>query len=369
MFSRVVTAGGKGVGKSTFLRWLTNKLLAYGPVVFLDLDPGQAELGLPGYLSLAVIKEPLLGPNFCHADRATELSLFLGDINVSNCPKRFLQCVRKLVDFLNAEKRFRGLPVVVNTMGWCRGVGLMLLVDTIRLLLPTTTVQLHSRFHRKNYPFSLAPDTVSSCLDSWAGLPPAAPLAYNLLEFLAVPESLTARDMRTRDYWGLPDPRLTRELVLLAAIGKAGGLEGMTVYRVPWSQVSLHLSHVKVEPGQLLAALSLAVVDLCRVEEAAVRRAVSPGLYSSLHRPPLVPSLGWGLIRNIDCAARVLYLATAAGPEALESANCLVGGVTRLPDSVLLGQRGRDNPYLAAGAENPLDLPWQRNFKPRGHAT
>ena len=53
--SRVLVAGGKGVGKSTFLRWFTNKLLSSGPVLFLDLDPGQAELGLPGYLSMSAL--------------------------------------------------------------------------------------------------------------------------------------------------------------------------------------------------------------------------------------------------------------------------------------------------------------------------
>ena len=43
-------------------RWLTNKLLAErGEVLFLDLDPGQKEFGLPGYLSLALMDKPLLG--------------------------------------------------------------------------------------------------------------------------------------------------------------------------------------------------------------------------------------------------------------------------------------------------------------------
>merc|ERR1712059_80003 len=40
---RVVVAGGKGVGKSTLLRWLTNKMLSkQDTILFLDLDPGQA---------------------------------------------------------------------------------------------------------------------------------------------------------------------------------------------------------------------------------------------------------------------------------------------------------------------------------------
>jgi polynucleotide 5'-kinase involved in rRNA processing len=49
----VLVCGGKGVGKSTFLRYLTNKLLrAVGPVLYVDFDPGQAELTIPGLTTI-----------------------------------------------------------------------------------------------------------------------------------------------------------------------------------------------------------------------------------------------------------------------------------------------------------------------------
>jgi len=59
--ARLLAAGGKVVGKSTFVLWLSNRLLATGQVVYLDLDPGQREFGLPGYISLAVLDSPPLG--------------------------------------------------------------------------------------------------------------------------------------------------------------------------------------------------------------------------------------------------------------------------------------------------------------------
>jgi len=363
---KLVVAGGKGVGKSTFNRWLINRLLEKGPVILMDLDPGQAELSLPSYLSLAVITEPLLGPNFCHQGRKTELKLFLGDINVSNCPGRFLACVGQLVDHLNSREDLATLPLVVNTMGWCKGVGLMLLIDTLRLVQPTTTIQLHSRFHRKNFPYSLTPEAVMSSKDSWTHTKAAVPLSFNLLDFLAVPETL-GRDMRARDYWGLPDPRLTREMVVLGALGRMGGLLGMPVYRVPWAQVALHVAHCKVEPQGLLAALNLAIVDLCKVDEKEMRRSRTEGLFATLRRTPVSPSIGWGVVRNIDSANQVLYVATGAPPELVSKCNCLVAGACRLPDSLTLSQSGKGVSYLAAGQESPLDLPWQRNFKPRSH--
>ena len=364
---KLVVAGGKGVGKSTFNRWLINKLLEKGPVILMDLDPGQAELSLPSYLSLSVITVPLLGPNFCHQGRKTELKLFLGDINVSNCPGRFLACVRHLVDHLNSREDLAHLPVVVNTMGWCRGVGLMLLIDTLRLVKPTTIIQLHSRFHRKNFPYSLTPEAVMSSNDSWTNSKVSVPLSFNLLDFLAVPETL-GRDMRARDYWGLPDPRLTREMVVLGALGGMGGLWGMPVYRVPWDKVALHVAHCKLEPQGLLAALNVAMVDLCTVNEREICKSKTKGLYATLRRTPVTPSIGWGVVRNIDSTNQVLYVATSAPPDLVSKCNCLVAGACRLPDSLVLSQVGKGASYLAVGQESPLDLPWQRNFKPRGHS-
>ncbi|XP_069681346.1 polynucleotide 5'-hydroxyl-kinase NOL9 isoform X2 [Periplaneta americana] len=62
-----VMCGGKGVGKSTFLRFLVNQCLPhFGEVLCLDFDPGQPEFNVPGCVSAVVLKEPLLGPNFTH---------------------------------------------------------------------------------------------------------------------------------------------------------------------------------------------------------------------------------------------------------------------------------------------------------------
>ena len=363
----VLVAGGKGVGKSTFSRWFTNKLLLKSPVVFLDLDPGQAELSIPGYLSVGIVSQPFLGPNFCHVDRKLEMSLYLGDINVANCPGRFNQITRTLIDFVKTDPRFQNLPVVVNTMGWCKGVGLMLVIDTIRYLQPTTLVQLHSRFHRKNYPYSLDHHTVASSRDCWdSTLAHSTRLSYSLLEFLAVPESMPAKDMRAKDYWGLPDPRTTREAVLLSFLGKT--CWPYPVYKISLANITLGVLHTKVDPCTLLATMNLALVDLCQVEEKYVRKPENEGLYRVLgNKVPMMLSLGIGLVRNIDMSAGVLYLATCTPTAVLNSVNCLLAGTTKIPDSVLLSNKQKGSPYIANSSSNPLDRSWQRHHKPRGN--
>jgi len=367
---RILVAGGKGVGKSTFLRWFTNKLLInHKQIVFLDLDPGQAELAIPGYLSFSVVTNPILGPNFCHIDRPKECSFHLGDINVANCPGRFIQIVKFLMDHIRLDPRLNQLPLVINTMGWTRGMGLMLLVDTIRYIQPTTVVQLHSRFHRKNLPYSLTPESVTTSTDSWTKVSSIEhqQLSYSLIELLAVPESINAKDMRSSDYWGLPDPRLTREFVLLSSLARSGGVHQLPVYKIPLHKISLHVTHESVEPKALMAALNLALVDICTVEERLVRHAKDPGLYNILHQSPIVPSLGYGIVRNIDAVNKVLYLATSVEKDLLVKANCLVAGSTKLPESVLLCLQKRGSQYIeSVASDNPLDSPWQRHHKPKG---
>jgi polynucleotide 5'-hydroxyl-kinase GRC3/NOL9 len=64
--SRGVMCGGKGAGKSTFLRYCVNRLLFRGPVLVVDLDPGQAEFTVAGNVSATIVDKPLIGPNFTH---------------------------------------------------------------------------------------------------------------------------------------------------------------------------------------------------------------------------------------------------------------------------------------------------------------
>lgn len=69
--SKMLICGGKGVGKSVFLRYAINKLLLnYPQVRVIDLDPGQSEFTPPGCISVVSIKEPIFGPNFTHLLKA-----------------------------------------------------------------------------------------------------------------------------------------------------------------------------------------------------------------------------------------------------------------------------------------------------------
>ena len=180
----VVVCGTKNVGKSTFSTFLVNELLQkYPTVAFLETDVGQPEFSAPGCLSLHVFSErlssqprvQLLDPLRCY---------FYGDVSPKQDPEKYLRCIFALQSFFlhhlhhqeqiempsvalaeghvaqpplpgvaHAEGQVAvAIPLVINTNGWIRGLGLDVLIDILRQVTPTHVVQILSPLTAKNLP-------------------------------------------------------------------------------------------------------------------------------------------------------------------------------------------------------------------------
>lgn len=139
-FEKILLCGGKGVGKSTLLRYACNTFLKdYEQVLVIDLDPGQPEFSIPGCLSATIIKEPLFGPNYTHLQNSVE-SFYLGIVNVSQNPHLYLQCVKKLIESCNA---IDNMPILINCMGFTRGLGLELMISILNIVQPHRVIELY----------------------------------------------------------------------------------------------------------------------------------------------------------------------------------------------------------------------------------
>jgi len=339
---KLIATGGKGVGKSSFLRWMTNQLMNEkgGEVLFLDLDPGQKEFGLPGYMSLSCLDKPVLGPNFCQAEPKWQKSVYLGDISPGSNPRRYVECVSLLLKCLSEHTK---LPVLVNTMGWCQGLGMMLNIEIIRRLSPTTVVQLNSSSYKSNFPSSLTSQYVSSKKSSWSKT--STNLSYSLLEFNSVNE---------RNDFPVLRPNILRDIQTCAWLGKRSSIQEWAVYNVPMSCVALTVLHKRVSNYGLLAALASRFVDLYHVEEECIRKAKDGESYSLLSRDAVSLSIGIGFIRGIERSSNLIYVATEVDPEKLQDVNCIAGGALELPTS--LQKQVNIGPYLAPNTGNPLEL-------------
>lgn len=142
--SRQMIIGGKGAGKSTFLRYLINKnLQEFDRILLIDLDIGLPEMFVPQTVSATIITEPILGPGYFHSTTPYKAYLF-GDVNVLVSPIKYLKCVLKLLKHCSCRDELRSMPWVINTMGYSHGFGLELIAAILRALNPTDLIQIQS---------------------------------------------------------------------------------------------------------------------------------------------------------------------------------------------------------------------------------
>lgn len=160
--SKLLTIGGKGVGKSTFVRYLINSnLKKFHKFVFIDLDIGQPELFVPQTLSAAIVTEPILGPGYLQNLKPAKAVLF-GDINVLPDPIRYLRCVGEIFEFCSSHNEFVNIPWVINTMGYSRGFGSELMACILKIFKPTDLVQIQSRKFSDNFDQIMDADVVNN---------------------------------------------------------------------------------------------------------------------------------------------------------------------------------------------------------------
>ena len=173
----VIACGRKGVGKSMFLRFVTNILLSKQPlyreestllttqlpkhvVCFLDLDPGQPEHCPPGLLALSLVDAPILSPAHVRThhsatsqrrDTSNRLfrcaslvsARFVGSASCREDPAGFFRSACSLVDDYRSRFAPLGVPLVVNSHGWQNGFGLETLQSIVNYLRPTHLVSLN----------------------------------------------------------------------------------------------------------------------------------------------------------------------------------------------------------------------------------
>ncbi|XP_067001594.2 polynucleotide 5'-hydroxyl-kinase NOL9 isoform X2 [Anabrus simplex] len=215
---RTMVCGGKSVGKSTFLRFLVNKCLTkYKEVLYLDFDPGQSEFTVPGCVSATLVKEPLLGPNYFHLQRPCRM-VYVGEINMSRCPARYLQCVQHIIEFCHSQPQFSNIPWFINTMGFNKGLGVELMVNVIRMVGPSDIIQIQSSQKKQNFPELLEPVYVCDYQSTLIPISSAScsDLAYNIYELQSAAELLQSEHV---SHWGMEAHKL-RDLVILSYLGQ-----------------------------------------------------------------------------------------------------------------------------------------------------
>lgn len=165
----IAVAGAKGVGKSTFMRYIVNRLLSlfhenadsdellhnkHRKVAVLDADCGQPEFSPPGLLTLTLASEPLwkqphhnLARNAQEQKKGhdTKVGFFFGSNTSQTDPERYITTIQALLDSYH-EILDNGddsvVPLVVNLDGWVKGLGLQVLQAVLAMVQPNHVVSI-----------------------------------------------------------------------------------------------------------------------------------------------------------------------------------------------------------------------------------
>ncbi|XP_058981795.1 FK506-binding protein 5 [Musca domestica] len=334
--SRILLAGGKGVGKSTLLRYLINKELQRSEkVLLIDLDIGQPEIFVPQTVSCAVVTKPLLGPGF-FLNQQPEKAFAVGHTNIALCAHRYIEAVQKLIDYCLAQNHLQDIPWFVNTMGYNKGFGLELISVIIKSLPLTDVIQLQSNKAINNFDTLLFPQNINQ-------VPCNMFMEYNgnpdeespILEYRThVWQTAVTQESRYQKEWDM-SPKDTRYAMLLTRLSVA--LQGHAEWLTDCKPLSAPLDQLKLinlmdnkppcSQDELAKAMEANLVYLCHAENE--RSAVE--------------CLGIGVVRAIDYHVRQVYLIPAISTPLLKHVNCLALGDMPLPSSMLTNQGSRVN--------------------------
>ncbi|XP_058179300.1 polynucleotide 5'-hydroxyl-kinase NOL9 [Rhododendron vialii] len=330
--------GAKNSGKTTFSRHLLNILLQrYKRVAYLDTDVGQTEFTAPGCLSLTVVDK--ITPDLTIPCLKTpERCFFYGDISSKRDPSAYLKfifalydCYRKVYCMSNHSESpgNTGVPLVVNTPGWVKGIGYDLLVDMLKHISPTHIVKICISAESKNLPAGAF----------W--LDEGHDVTGTLIEINSARQDSLKRSVLVHK-----DARLLRDLRVMAYFRQcfpsdssittikelAYALAAHPPYEIPMSIIKIKHLHCQVPSTEVFYSLNATIVGLAVSSE------------DSEHLPQCV---GLGLVRGIDIFKRVLYVITPVLQNTLEKVDLLLQGLIQIP-TTLLQVQGCISPYMAA---------------------
>lgn len=201
--TKLMICGGKGVGKSTLLKYMINTLLLkYDSVLVIDLDPGQPEFTISGCVSAVVVKTPILGPNFTHL-RKPDRCIFINNIDVGLEPDQYIKCV---IELLKQCEDFKGVPTLVNYIGYTQSYAINIVSTIITYVLPTILLQINSSQHTKNFEKDLTVDAVAEYSNMF-GRNDIMDLCYDLIMIDSMSDKLTSWQAQGRT---------TREMCILS---------------------------------------------------------------------------------------------------------------------------------------------------------
>ncbi|KAG9309858.1 hypothetical protein JVU11DRAFT_10238 [Chiua virens] len=389
--------GPRKSGKSTLARTLVNRLLnRYRRVAFLECDLGQSEFTPGGLVALNLVENYVFGPPFTHPSLPYR-SHYIGSTSPRASPSHYLHSVQSLLEVYKLDLQFPvtnneslpgderiydAIPLVVNTMGWTRGLGTDLNARIENFVEPSHTFDIVG-VEEKGWPAPPQPQSSQQALTGFQLMP------TNIMKCVTV-ESITSETTNTHytatDHRNLnilsyfhavfPEipisssgPSLVLNQVLAIGWDTSVPLCARYPYEVDYSQAFDHVyltgpGYEDVVPSELTRVLNGAIVGLVSSGPASkLPRPTHPrtsneetsSLPYTPAEPPPDPALstchGLALIRGIPLTPNPrsprIHILTPLPPAVLAHTRVLVKGEMELPIWGMLDFREDDHGRVA----------------------
>ncbi|OCT72802.1 polynucleotide 5'-hydroxyl-kinase NOL9 [Xenopus laevis] len=364
----ILVCGSKNVGKSTFIRYLMNQLLNHtSSVGYLDCDLGQTEFTPPGCISLMSITEPVLGPPFTHQQKAQKM-VYFGETSCEQDMERFVESVKYVITSYKRDE-----PLLINTMGWVKGFGLLLLIDIIRLLSPSHIIQINAKGsvdmepltqkYVQNAPGFLTKGNSTARRKAREFDSSEDEQVQDCSEYLYF-RSYPGHHLITieTDFSGAGEAGnvrchsgILRDLAMLGYLSKLQHfhpekiipINSLIPYEVPFNAVALRVAHSDVAPSHIMYSVNASWVGLCRILDDIHNENDGPVI---LTQTPICDCLGFGIVRGVNMEKKVYYVLTPLVPESLRLVNCLLIGNISVPHAIFKNQPGAKGaiPYVTS---------------------
>jgi polynucleotide 5'-hydroxyl-kinase GRC3/NOL9 len=304
---------------------------------------------------------PFAGPPFTHP-RHPFKAHFTGSNSVKSLSKHYFNCVKSLIETYKLDIRyqeseeyqwvpstqmesdmpeFRGIPLVVNTFGWTKGLGGELIHQ----------IESHADLSHLVSFRSLSTDMMqANQQDIWPGL------EYMSLEPVEAPQSsqnqVDKRSLMTMSYFHsqLYEEDNTNYESLHKKWITDIPLCAMTPWEVSWATALDHIILIGngsevVDISEVLRVLNGAIVALVEMDPLAERLSSQSNLsvpYIQGAGPPdptTSQCVGYALIRSVRASTKTLHVITPVPADRLRRVRALVMGEIHLPIWGMLDHR------------------------------
>ncbi|KAI0751744.1 hypothetical protein C8Q80DRAFT_1310391 [Daedaleopsis nitida] len=390
--------GPKNTGKSTFARLALNRLLRrFRRVAYLECDLGQSEFTPGAMVALNVVEQLVFGPPFTHPS-VPYAAHFVGATSPRGSPSHYLDSIQALIQLYHMDVRNASsadedvseldddrcaflIPLLVNTMGWTKGLGADLAHKVEEMVEPTEIFSFDTPVSEDEWRSSShpGPHLQEPRIHVLEPAPSSLFVHYSAadhrnLSMLSYFHAVFPHDTPPSAYSGSLATRWDTSLPLCAQ--PPYEVDVRTAFD---KLVLVGAGMEDVVPSEVSRALNCALVGLVSCDLGTLDPHPDPPMQTDDGPSELLPyeqgaapppphtsrCVGLALVRAISHTSAYAQLLTPVPPRLLASARVLVMGEVQLPVWGMLDYRALDDGGDVAGHER-AKVPYLRWGKGEG---